>query len=164
LFEGGFGEVWVKALHAHKSPQTTPNPVLSQQPVESVANPLCSVNNEFICFTPRGVRGLRGRVAGGLHRVHCAPPPCSSRVSEGGKSHDSMEYRRRDGDPLFPLPCQRPEGALAGRSRSSHHRAAAAWGELAGCQSKTQGCWEVFLWYRPGLCQCRFGTGLYRAF
>ena len=29
-----------------------------------------------------------------------------------------------------------------------------------------EGCWEVFLWYRPGLCQCRFRSGykgLYRA-
>jgi hypothetical protein len=33
-----------------------------------------------------------------------------------------MEYRRGAGDLLFPLPCQRPEGAQAGRSRSSHDR------------------------------------------
>jgi hypothetical protein len=24
----------------------------------------------------------------------------------------------------------------------------------------TQGCWEAFVWYRPGLCQCRFRNGL----
>jgi hypothetical protein len=63
--------------------------------------------------------------------------PCASlgaplalcEVSWRGKLHDSrlgsQGIHRGAGDLLFPPPCQRPEGALAGRSRSFRLRAGA---------------------------------------
>ena len=55
--------------------------------------------------------------------------PIKRLISLGRKLHDSRQgshgTHRGAGDLLFPPPCQRPEGALAGRSRSSRLRAGA---------------------------------------
>jgi hypothetical protein len=90
-------------------------------------------------------------------RVRCVTLPPAARCTAGG-------LLRGGGSPPRPRSPSRKEENTSSSTLTSHGVQRRPRVQQGGGIAPTQGCWEA-LWYRPGLCQCRFRMaikGLYR--